>query len=83
MEVEKNVRIVYTKEAIVGMILENAAQSGYDVNPKAVKFVDKRGNKSNFKQIVIDEVSEQPLSEEEELAVKIIKESVNEEKKED
>jgi hypothetical protein len=60
MEVEKNVRIVYTKESIVGMILENAAQSGYDVNPKSVKFVDKRGNKSNFKQIVIDEVIEQP-----------------------
>ena len=79
MEIEKNVRIVYTKEAIIGMILEKAAQSGYDVNPKAVKFVDKRGNKSNFKQIVIDEVIETPLNEEEKTAIEIIKE----EKKED
>ena len=76
MEVEKNVRIVYTKEALIDMVVENAAQAGYSVDRKNVKFVDKRGNKSNFKNIVATELTEMPLSEKVEATVEIIKEEM-------
>jgi len=82
MEIEKNVRIVYTRESLIDMVIKNAAEMGYEVKPNAVKFLNKRNKKSDFKTIVVNEVTEQPLSEEEEAAIEIIKEGVDE-KKED
>ena len=84
MEIEKNVRIVYTKEALIDLVVANVIDAGYAVNPKNIKFLNKRGHKSDFKTIVIDDLIENPpLTEEEAAAIEIIKDGVTEEKKED
>ena len=64
MEIQKSVSIVYTKESLIDLVIANAREAGYSVDRKAVKFINKRGNKSDFKSIVVNELAElTPLPE--------------------
>lgn len=66
MEIEKSVKIVYTKEALIDLVIANAAQEGYVIEPKAVKFLNKRNSKSDFKTIVVNELTEKEVETEKE-----------------
>ena len=51
---------VYTKEAVMDLILLDMANQGYKVETKDIKFVQKRGRKSDFSRVLISNATPTP-----------------------